>query len=418
VKVKEALKTENDFPAEVMFTEKDASYLTEKFFKTCREELNGPIFLIFDEIENISTNTAPASHWSEGIDFALFWQSLRSIFQRNTNLFSYLIVGTNPTCIELPKIKNIDNPIFNHFTPLYIPGFSVKESREMIRKLGRRMGLQFDESVFSKITEDFGGHPFLMRHVCSLISNDIKELERPVQVGRQAYAKAKQSFILNHSNYLEMILSVLKDYYSDEFEMLTYLANDDLKTFEEFAELHPSYTLHLLGYGLLKKERGNYDFNIDSIKEYVLEQGKYRRIGLTNTEMWSEISLRRNSSEVKLRKVIKILLKANLGVVDAKQVVLDIFGGQRKSKLSPLTYDELFNAAKSEIYFSDLAKIISKKWDFFKHSFEQTKQDTFRQLDFINSSRADAHAKELSAEEFAYFRLCMASIEKDLDGLM
>jgi hypothetical protein len=191
-----------------------------------------------------------------------------------------------------------------------------------------------------------------------------------------------------------------------------------LKTFEEFAELHPSYTLHLLGYGLLKKERGNYDFNIDSIKEYVLEQGKYRRIGLTNTEMWSEISLRRNSSEVKLRKVIKILLKANLGVVDAKQVVLDIFGGQRKSKLSPLTYDELFNAAKSEIYFSDLAKIISKKWDFFKHSFEQTKQDTFRQLDFINSSRADAHAKELSAEEFAYFRLCMASIEKDLDGLM
>jgi len=418
VKVKDVLKTEIEFPTEEMFTEKNSSYLTEEFFKACSIELNGPIFLIFDEIENISINTAPAPHWSEGIDFALFWQSLRSIFQRNTNLFSYLIVGTNPTCIELPKIQNIDNPIFNHFTPLYIPGFSVKESREMIRKLGRRMGLQFDEVVYSKITEDFGGHPFLMRHVCSLISKDIKELERPVKVGRQAYSRAKKSFILNHSNYLEMIISVLKDYYSDEFEMLSFLANDDLETFNEFAELHPSYTMHLLGYGLLKKERNSYDFNIDSIKDYILEQGKYRRIGLTNSEMWSEISLRRNSTEVKLRKVIKLLLKANLGATDAKQVVLDIFGGQRKSKLSSLTYDELFNAVKSEIYFSDLGKIISKKWDIFKHSFEKTKQDTFRKLEFINSSRADAHAKELTTEEFAYFRLCMTSIEKDLDSLV
>ena len=141
-KVKSALDVKTQIPKEENFTEKDASSLTEDFLKKCRKKLGGPIFFIFDEIENISRNTAPAEHWCNGKDFALFWQSLRSMFQRNNNFISYLIVGTNPTCIELPKIDNIDNPIFNHFNPLYIPGFEIKDTREMVRKLGKRMGLK------------------------------------------------------------------------------------------------------------------------------------------------------------------------------------------------------------------------------------------------------------------------------------
>ena len=37
------------------------------------------------------------------------------------------------------------------------------------------------------------------------------------------------------------------------------------------------------------------------------------------------------------------------------------------------------------------------------------------QLEFINQNRADAHAKELTADKFAYFRVCISGIEKDLD---
>ena len=417
-KVKSALDVKIQVPKEERFTEKDASSLTEDFLKKCRKKLSGPIFLIFDEIENISRNTAPAEHWCNGKDFALFWQSLRSMFQRNNNFISYLIVGTNPTCIELPKIDNIDNPIFNHFNPLYIPGFEIKDTREMVRKLGKRMGLKFDETVYTKLTDDFGGHPFLMRHVCSLISKGVSELERPVDIGRQSYSKGKDDFISNHSNYLEMIISVLKDYYPDEFEMLSMLANDDIKTFSEFAELHPSYTAHLLGYGLIKKERCGFDFNIDSVREYILDQSKFKKIGLSNEEMWAEISQRRNSAEIKLRKLIKLVLRISLGPQKAKELILDIFGGRRKEKLSNHSYDDLFNAAKGEIYFSDLSKIISKKWELFSNSFERTKQDTFKQLEFINASRADAHAKELTEEQFLYFRVCMTNLENDLENII
>ncbi len=415
LKVSESTGVLVPVPEEPLFTDKDASLVTETFLRNCAAELGAPLFLIFDEIENISRDTSPAEHWKSGIDFALLWQTLRSIFQRNNNLLYYLIAGTNPRCIEMPKIDHVDNPIFNHFTPLYIPGFEVKDTREMIRKLGRRMGLSFDESVYSKLTEDFGGHPFLMRHVCSLISRQVKEFERPTEIERDTYNLGKMNFVDNHSNYLEMILSVLRDYYPDEFEMLSMLANDDLDSFNEFAELHPSYTMHLIGYGLIRKGREGYDFSIDTIKDYILSQAKFRKIGLSCEDMWAEISLRRNAAEVKLRKLVRILLQANMGISDARAALLDIIGGTRKAKLVALSYQDLFVPSKGEIYFSDLTKVISKHWDVFKNSFERTKQDVFGQLEYINKSRADAHAIELTTEQFAFFRLCMASIEADLE---
>lgn len=414
-KISEKLSSTVRVAEEHEFTEKNASLLTERFFRAASIESNGPLFIIFDEIENISRDTSPADHWRKGLDFALLWQTMRSIFQRNINLVFYLIAGTNPRCIETPKIDHVDNPIFNHFTPLYIPGFEVKETREMIRKLGRRMGLNFDESVYSKLTEDFGGHPFLMRHVCSMISKEVKNSERPIEIARDSYLKGKRSFIDSHSNYLEMILSVLKEYYPDEFEMLSMLANNDVESFNEFAELHPSYTTHLIGYGLIKKSRLGYDFSIDTIRDYILTQAKYKRVGLSLEEMWAEISLRRNAAEVRIRKLVRILLQANLGMPAAKTAVLDIFGGTRKERLTALSYSDLFSPSLGEIYFSDLSKIISKHWEIFKNTFSKTKKETFSQLEFINHSRSDAHAEEISAEQFAFFRLCMTSIENDLD---
>ncbi len=70
--------------------------------------------------------------------------------------------------------------------------------------------------------------------------------------------------------------------------------------------------------------------------------------------------------------------------------------------------------------FSDilLAKIISKEWEVFKNIFSNSKRETFQGLDFINQYRVDAHAKDITDEEFAYFRICMNKIEKDLEEFL
>jgi len=164
-----------DTATEDSYTEENASLLFEQEICKIHKQLgNKNILIIFDEVENITFDISPSEHWAKESDFINFWQTLRSLFQKLNNVFAFLIIGTNPLCIETPSIRGIDNPIFNLVPFEYIPKFDVPQTREMVRKIGRIMGLHFDELIYGKLTEDFGGHPFLIRHVCSVCCQSAK----------------------------------------------------------------------------------------------------------------------------------------------------------------------------------------------------------------------------------------------------
>lgn len=418
MKTKQNKKISFKEPIESLFTNENASLETKKYLKLCKTYMNDTLFFIFDEIENISIKTSPVLHWKNGEDFIPFWQTLRSIFQTETNLLSYLIIGTNPYCIEQPLINNADNPIYNFITPEYISGFTVSDTKEMIDKLAKIMGLYFDETIFAKLTEDFGGHPFLIRQVCGIINTLVNEkhITKPSKVDRILYSEAKNLFVQKNTKYIEMILTVLLNYYEDEYLMLEYLATNNLEEFNSFAE-DPTLTNHLLGYGIISKTNNNYDFKVDLIRDFILSKNKYKNNNLSIEDKWKEISERRNKIEPKLRTLIKMILKSSLGASESKTIVLNIFGGKRKEELSSLSYADLFNPNKSTIYFSDLSKIISTQWALFKNIFTESKQDTFLNLEKINNYRSDAHAKNIADEDFFLFRILIKKIETDIEDL-
>ena len=199
------------------YSETQAAMLFEKHLRRMSEQLGSKtIMLIFDEVENITPTVSPTEHWRTGGDFVLFWQTVRSLFQSSSGLFSYLLVGTNPLCVELPTIGTTDNPLFAQVPLEYIPGFDVPQTREMVRRLGRIMGMKFDEVVYGKLTEDCGGHPYLMRHICSVIHR-ISTSERPVRVDKTLYARALDIFLRDYTQFLEMILSVLREFIGKYF---------------------------------------------------------------------------------------------------------------------------------------------------------------------------------------------------------
>lgn len=266
------------------YTEERAPLLFEKHLAKISDELgNKTIMLIFDEVENITPTVSPTEHWRTGRDFVYFWQTLRSLFQKRSDLFSYLLVGTNPLCVELPRIDGADNPIFAQVPLEYIPGFDVPQTREMVRRLGRIMGLHFDEAVYGKLADDFGGHPYLLRHVCSVI-NRMSRSERPVRIDKSLYEEAVKVFLRDYGQFIEMILSVLKEYFSDEYEMLQMLARGDTATFREFAQLSPLYTNHLLGYGILQEVDGRYAFKIETIRRFMEIREKHKKLHLSEEE--------------------------------------------------------------------------------------------------------------------------------------
>ena len=233
------------------------------------------ILIIFDEIENISFGTSPSESWQNGDAFIKFWQSLRSIFQLYAprRIFTYLIAGTNPRCVEQPTINKTDNPIFSQFPPHYIAPFSFEKAKEMIGKLGGYMGLSFDDETIKQIVADFGGHPLLIRQQCSYVHKKVAMERRPITISMEEYLKYKDSFYRESGGFIQyakMILGVLENWYKDEYEMLKYLANGQTRDFEYFANESPDMIAHLLNYGIIDRTNdGTYYFKIDVLKQYL-----------------------------------------------------------------------------------------------------------------------------------------------------
>ncbi|HCM5630153.1 TPA: ATP-binding protein [Klebsiella pneumoniae] len=413
-KTKEDNYLQSFLPEEVYFTEKDAAELLAKFVRDVNKEKDKKLFLIFDEIENISRVTSPTEHWRSGADFLYFWQSMRTVFQTVGINLAYLIVGTNPSCIETPRIDSSDNPLFNHFTPTYLPGFDIRSTRDMIRRIGKRMGVNFEEAIYTNINEEYGGHPFLIRQVCSIIARNSFSQTKPVSIGKISYKEAVKSFGENSFNYLEMIIGVLKEHYNEEYELLITLAHEDNETFKEASRRKQNSLAHLLGYGILGKDNGGYYFIIDSMRSYLLEINKYRKMETSIEQRWAEISERRNIAERKLRTIIKTTLKSMYGEELAKSAILDILGGKRKAEYTSKNFNDIFDPNLSTIFFEDIRKIISKEWGSFENIFEKSKKETFDSLGFINKYRSDAHAKDITPDEFALFRISMLKIEGDI----
>jgi hypothetical protein len=372
------------------------------------------IMILFDEIERISPRTASSPHWRDGHDFVYFWQTLRSFYQRHPHILTYMIVGTNPNCVETTIIGSQENPLFGSIPGQYVPPFSVDQVRDMVRKLGRYMGMKFDELIYGKLTEDFGGHPFLIRQVCSHLHKSCKG-ERPARIDKALYDRVKKEFMQTASEYLEMILQVLQDWYPEEYDMLRMLAQGDAEIFGQFAADNQRYTKHLVGYGLINESPNGYSFAIDAVKEFLLRKHKYERINLTKEEQETEISARRNSLERRLRTLIKNVLCTHYGSKKATEVALAAIPDERRKSL-PNQIEVLLNRDKSGLYFIDLGNMVLKEWERFKNVFELEKDKMSVMFQEINLHRkADTHASTLSKDDFLQLRLHFSKMESILD---
>jgi hypothetical protein len=211
----------------------------KRYSKIFSSKKHASTLFLFDEIERLTPGPASSTHWKEGRDFIYFWQTLRGFYQRNPQVFSYMVVGTNPSCIESPALSGHENPIYASIPSQYVPPFTVDQVEQMVSRLGDYMGLRFDPLIYSKLTEDFGGHPFLIRQMCSLINQRASQI-RPVQIDKALYAQVKKEFHNSSREYLEMMVHVLRDWYPDEYSMLQFLAQGDMDSFDAFSRDHGS----------------------------------------------------------------------------------------------------------------------------------------------------------------------------------
>lgn len=226
--------------------------ITNEFVKIV-EQLPKPVLIVFDEIEYISPVAIEDEHWHK--DFIAFWQTFWACQSRHRKI-SAMIAGVNPSVVEMDTVGGIQNPLFGIVPYQYLTGLKDADSRNMLRVLGKRMGLKFEHDAASYLHERYGGHPLLMRMACSVTNSYIRDKGqvRPFAITANALKEEEESRDAELMFYCRHVVSELKQFYSDEYEMLELLASGQLHDFNELAT-YPEFTKHLKAYGLLGSDQ-------------------------------------------------------------------------------------------------------------------------------------------------------------------
>lgn len=366
------------------------------------------VAVLFDEIERIAPGTATSAHWNSDRDFLLFWQAMRAAFQAPASPLVYLIVGTNPRCVEAVKISESDNPLFGNVEKRFIPMFTADQVSEMVTDLGSIMGVEFDSESRLRLFQDFGGHPFLTRYACSFIANAARE--RPVTVDRTVYAKGVAQYTTESDSYVKSVVGLLEDQYPDEHLMLNYIGQGDLGSFDALVNHDISLLEHLYGYGILKKGMEGSYFNIGIIERYFSK--KVRPAKLVGAEdRLAEISKRRNALERNVRNQIKTVFSVQFSKGKRLENLVSKLVGPRRVTVATFDFEAILAEGASPLYFDELKTIILGFWDKFENSLEMTKTEFEYHMGVVNKARFDAHAKDVADHDFEKVRVSLSELE-------
>jgi hypothetical protein len=383
------------------YTEENATNCFLSDLTLIRGKFGKPILLIFDEVENLCFDVSPSEHWRSGEDFLSFWQAIRATFQQSTNLFSFLICGTNPHALEVARLPNgADNPIYKYVEPHYLGFFDVENVQLMVENLGSYMGITFDREIFTYLTDDFGGHPFLIKQACSFLRNKltIPKIPRKIHVLKDDYRIARDEIKAHTRNYIELILSILTERYPAEFELLRLLAARNDEIFKKVAEDDPQSIEHLIGYGLLMRASNRFSFRIKLVEAAVQHDARDLSCPESLEERWALLSKERNQFEYALRELVRRSIKVGLGAKEGKVFIISCM--TKKSQMEKAQEQDYDNIYKGEIYFTDLKSAVLKEWQRFKFVFNEDKSKFSESLDAANKYRSDAHAGTITTDQF------------------
>ena len=377
------------------------------------------ILLIFDEIEEISFEISPEEHWRDGDDARQFWKALRSISQTDNRLFSFVITGVNPKCVEIQNINGYQNYIFGALTPQYVSLFDLEDVKKMVSDIGGHLGLQFEEEIFTRLIDDYGGHPFLTRQVCSQINLEVLERGeiRPYRVSKFSYEKHAGDYRNKMEAVIEQILGVLQKYYTEEYELLKTLALDGSRAFCKQLRRGESSISHLEGYCLIQRDGEDYFIRIRSIAEYMKEKYRYEQTLDNPMDKLLRINRRRNELELNLRELItwNLLPKYGKGAKDRMWTIVKT--GPYQKEQEKRMQDKDLRGAMKELYFNQLKTLITKEWTNYENIFfDKRKFEQF--FDIINEFRIDAHAKGIDEEDEMMLNIAFKFFEKALKEIM
>lgn len=266
-------------PTAYKFTETNCSETLLRLLRDATIALRERRFLIIlDEIEQI-TYGLPFSppHWrgdNDYDDFLKFWQVMRGISQHHPDLLGYIVAGVNPRILEVQFVnREASNPVFTGgLSGVYLSSFALPKVKEMVSRIAMLMGISFAEEMYSLLANEYGGHPFLIRQVCSKLVKDAGS-EGISEINGAFFSEKKGDIARHLGTNVDEITSVLEKYYPEEYRLLDLLAHGDQERFKQEA-FEPLMIAHLERYGLTKTNGNRFYIAIPAVKERLIAKSR------------------------------------------------------------------------------------------------------------------------------------------------
>ena len=163
--------------------------------------------LLLDEIELIT----PRQNNDTGPNlerYLTLMRAIRGLVDEDGRL-SLVVASLNPSINRINAWQDEQNPAFNLFQEIYLPPLAHEDCVQMIRNIGRQVGLVYNDSAVESIANLSGGHPFLARQFCSLLYK--KRDRQPGEITADAIHAVIEHFIYDAQTVTHLDAGIWQD---------------------------------------------------------------------------------------------------------------------------------------------------------------------------------------------------------------
>lgn len=217
--------------------------------------------LFIDEIDQAYPVRSALGDEAKGLFQALV--QLRGLVQAAADTDQGIVLlgaGVDPSIFETPLLNGADNLIYKLVRLIWLAPMDREDMAEMVRALGRRMGVRVrDHEVINRLYVEFGGHPLLTRKACSLATQGRLAAELPFHITLERLEKAleKRGFASMMVQARD-VLNSFEQWFPDEAQILRLIwatTKEDRELGEAFADELPDGLIHAQAYGLMFADR-------------------------------------------------------------------------------------------------------------------------------------------------------------------
>ena len=188
--------------------------------------------------------------------------SLRGAAQKAENL-SLLLTGVTTRFFEQSMLSSdVENPLFGFVEEIYLRPFNAKESHNLVRKLGRQMGLAWTDDALDHLHQSVGGFPFFVRDLASAVRTDvvatIDQDALEISVSRADVDASLPKWAESAALLWNEIVRTLGHHSEIMGEIVTCTSDIDIQDWARSGDDGAAAAKSLEGLGLLTRANGDY----------------------------------------------------------------------------------------------------------------------------------------------------------------